>query len=81
MGVYFGMKHAIPHLRESGGGAIVNTASTGALAAAPNSRQYVASKHVVLGLTRAALELAKEEIRVTALCPGATRPTRPCSNK
>jgi NAD(P)-dependent dehydrogenase (short-subunit alcohol dehydrogenase family) len=42
---------AIPHLRESGGRAIVNTASTGALAAAPNSRQYVASKHAVLGLT------------------------------
>jgi NAD(P)-dependent dehydrogenase (short-subunit alcohol dehydrogenase family) len=72
-GVYFGMKHAIPHLRESGGGAIVNTASTGALAAAPNNGPYVASKHAVLGLTRAAaLELAKEEIRVIALCPGAT---------
>jgi NAD(P)-dependent dehydrogenase (short-subunit alcohol dehydrogenase family) len=70
-GVYLGMKYAIPALRAAGGGAIVNTASTGALIAVGGLSAYIASKHAVLGMTRSvALELAKEPITVNALCPG-----------
>jgi NAD(P)-dependent dehydrogenase (short-subunit alcohol dehydrogenase family) len=72
-GVQLGMKHAIPALRAAGGGRIVNTASTGALAGVGSAGPYVASKHAVLGLTRcAALELHPEGITVNALCPGPT---------
>jgi NAD(P)-dependent dehydrogenase (short-subunit alcohol dehydrogenase family) len=69
--VWLGMKHAIPALLDSGGGAIVNTASTGGLMGWPEISPYVGSKHAVVGLTRAvALEYAGRGLRINALCPG-----------
>jgi NAD(P)-dependent dehydrogenase (short-subunit alcohol dehydrogenase family) len=70
-GVYLGLKHVIPWMRN--GGAVVNTASTGALYGTPNVAAYVASKHAVLGLTRSvAKEVCLHGIRVNAVCPGPT---------
>jgi NAD(P)-dependent dehydrogenase (short-subunit alcohol dehydrogenase family) len=70
-GVWLGMKTVAPLLRARGGGAIVNTAS---IAGLHGSRvplvAYTASKHAVVGLTRTgALELARDGIRVNAVCP------------
>jgi NAD(P)-dependent dehydrogenase (short-subunit alcohol dehydrogenase family) len=73
-GVWLCMKYEIPQMLRQGNGAIVNTASVAGLIGFENIPAYVASKHGVVGLTKAAaLEFAKRGIRINTVCPGAIR--------
>lgn len=73
-GTWLCMKYEIPQMRRQGGGVIVNTASALGLIGCLGFSSYVASKHAIVGLTKcAALENAKDGIRINALCPAATR--------
>ncbi|MEM9571518.1 MAG: SDR family oxidoreductase [Pseudomonadota bacterium] len=69
-GVFLGMRYAVPALRKSGGGSIVNLASVAGLSGSTGTPAYNASKHAVIGLTRSgAVQLGAENIRVNAVCP------------
>lgn len=73
-GVFLCLKHELAHMSKAGRGVIVNTASVAGLRADPGMAPYVAAKHAVVGLTKAAaIDYATAGIRVNAIAPGLVR--------
>jgi len=72
LGTFLGMRSCFAEMRDAGGGSIVNIASTAGIEGVPLALAYTASKHAVVGMTKAAaLEFGAAKIRVNVVCPGA----------
>jgi NAD(P)-dependent dehydrogenase (short-subunit alcohol dehydrogenase family) len=70
-GTFFGIKYAVPAMRDSGGGSIINMASIAALVGIPDRAAYCAAKGGILALTRAAaIDHVSEGIRINCIAPG-----------
>lgn len=71
-GIFYMTRHAVPLLKEAGGGSIISIASNAALFGLPLRSPYVAAKWAQIGLTKTwAMELGKHGIRVNSICPGS----------
>ncbi|MBO9600762.1 MAG: SDR family oxidoreductase, partial [Cohnella sp.] len=68
---FLGLKKVLKVMNEQGFGSIINTASTAGIRAEHSMSAYTASKHAVIGLTKAAaIEYVRKGVRVNAICPG-----------